>query len=68
VRFGGELRRRGHYADSAGHYQAFVASEVNGARQTAVEVPGTAALNTGGLAQVLAVSCTSVGGCAAGGS
>jgi hypothetical protein len=34
----------------------------------AIEVPGSAALNTGGLAEVVSVSCPSAGNCAAGGS
>jgi hypothetical protein len=34
---------------------------------TAIEVPGTAALNTGGSARVLSVSCPSAGNCVAGG-
>src|SRR5215470_2220661 len=33
----------------------------------AIEVPGTAALNKGGEAEVLSVSCAAAGGCAAGG-
>jgi hypothetical protein len=47
--------------------QAFVANEVNGTWGTAIEVPGTAALNTDGFAQVISVSCGSAGNCAAGG-
>jgi hypothetical protein len=38
----------GTYADSNSAPQAFVASEVHGAWSSAIEVPGTAALNTGG--------------------
>ena len=34
----------------------------------AVEVPGTAALNTGGYAELDSVSCGAVGECAAGGT
>ena len=33
----------------------------------AIEVPGTAALNSGGSARVVSVSCGAVGECAAGG-
>ena len=36
------------YTDSSGNEQAFVVSEVNGTWHTAIEVPGTAALNQGG--------------------
>jgi len=43
-------------------------SEVNGRWATAIEVPGTAALNRGGYAQALSVSCASAGDCAAGGT
>lgn len=42
-------------------------SEVNGTWQTAMEVPGTAALNTGQDAEVESVSCASAGNCSAGG-
>jgi hypothetical protein len=41
---------------------------VNGTWHTAVEVPGTAALNTGGGADMYAVSCASAGNCSAVGS
>ena len=47
--------------------QAFVASEVNGRWGKAIEVPGSGALNTGGSASVISVSCPSAGNCAAGG-
>jgi hypothetical protein len=42
-------------------------SEVGGAWGTAVEVPGTAALNQGGYAEIYSVSCASAGHCSAGG-
>jgi hypothetical protein len=57
----------GTYTDSSGDAQAFVASEVNGTWHTAIEVPGTAALNQGGRAVFFPVSCASAGDCAAGG-
>jgi hypothetical protein len=57
----------GHYRDSSGHDQAFVADETDGTWGTAQEVPGTAALNVGGYAGISSVSCTSAGNCAAGG-
>jgi hypothetical protein len=47
--------------------QAFVVNEVNGTWDNAQEVPGIAALNTGGKAQLTSVSCTSAGNCSAGG-
>ncbi len=63
----GNCTAGGFYSDSSGQ-QAFVASQRNGRWRTAIEVPGTAALNAGGLAQVYSVSCASAGNCAAGGS
>jgi len=47
--------------------QAFVVSEVHGRWGSALEVPGSAALNVGEFAQVNAVSCASPGNCAAAG-
>ena len=44
-----------------------MAVERNGRWGTAIEVPGLAALNTGGYAEVNSVSCASAGSCAAGG-
>jgi len=58
----------GSYTDSSGHFQAFVAGQKNGVWGTAKEIPGTAALNRGGDADVTSVSCTSPGNCSAGGS
>jgi hypothetical protein len=62
----GNCTAGGQYLDASG-YQAFVVSDVNGTWGTAVEVPGTAALNTGGNATVTSVSCASAGKCSAGG-
>jgi hypothetical protein len=42
-----------------------VVSENNGSWSKAIEVRGSAALNTGGSAQIMSVSCTSAGYCAA---
>ena len=64
----GNCAAGGSYAGSSGHVQAFVANEVNGTWHDAIEVPGTAALNTGGNAAADSVSCASPGNCAAGGS
>ena len=47
------------------HSQAFAANETNGTWGAAQEV--AAALNTGGFAEVNAVSCASAGNCSAGG-
>ena len=63
----GNCSAGGNYADSSGH-QAFVVNQVNGTWHTAIEVPGTAALNRGGVAAVTSVSCAAAGNCSAGGS
>jgi hypothetical protein len=47
--------------------QGFVAAERSGRWGRAIEVPGLGALNKGGYARVVSVSCTSAGNCAAGG-
>ena len=57
----------GVYTDSSHHRQAFVVSEANGTWGAAREVPGTAALNTGGNAEIISVSCAAAGKCSAGG-
>jgi hypothetical protein len=61
----------GGYRDRFHHYQAFVVAEKNGEWGTALEVPGTASLNTGAHryqgAAVVTVSCGAAGDCAAGG-
>jgi hypothetical protein len=57
----------GTYNDASGQ-QAFVAGEVHGVWGTAEEVPGTAALNDAGNAQVYSVSCARDGYCAVGGT
>ena len=43
----GNCSAGGHYTDSSGRDQAFVVNQVNGTWHTAIEVPGTAALNQG---------------------
>jgi hypothetical protein len=55
----------GNYADSVPHQQAWLAAQRNGKWGNAFEVPGTASLNAGGEASVVAVSCPSAGNCAA---
>jgi hypothetical protein len=57
----------GFYTDRAGHSQGFVVSERSGRWYAAASVPGLAAMNGGGNAQVTSVSCSSAGNCAAGG-
>jgi hypothetical protein len=58
----------GDYTDRADNDQAFVVSERNGRWGKAIEVPGTAALNIGGDAEVGSVSCPSAGNCVAAGA
>jgi hypothetical protein len=57
----------GGYHDAADDRQALVASETNGTWSNAIEVPGSATLNAGGLANADSVSCTTTGYCAVGG-
>ena len=57
-----------YYTDGGDHKQAFVVSETNGTWGNAIEVPGTAALNSFGKAGVTSVSCGAAGDCAAVGS
>src|SRR5262249_13048757 len=64
----GNCSAGGSYATGPGHRQAFVVSEKNGTWGTAKEVPGTAALNQRGDAQVNSVSCAAAGECSAGGA
>jgi hypothetical protein len=47
--------------------QLFVMSEANGTWGRAIEIPGTAALNTGLESAVNAIACSSPGNCSAGG-
>jgi hypothetical protein len=64
----GNCAAGGDYADHHGYRdQGFVTDERNGRWGTAIEVPGLAALNTGGYAEVNSVSCASAGNCAVGG-
>ena len=63
----GNCAAGGYYRDRRGKSQGFVAVERNSRWGKAIEVPGLGALNTGGAAEVLSVSCGSAGNCAAGG-
>jgi|SRR5579862_143632 len=58
----------GIYDDASGHQQVFVAEETSGTWGTAIELPGTATLNSGGSATVRSVSCPAAGNCTAVGS
>jgi hypothetical protein len=62
---GGNCAAGGTYTDKAGDTQAWIASEVGGRWHSAQEVPGTAALNTGGNATVNLVACLAPGRCLA---
>ena len=57
----------GFYKDGRGEHQGFVVNEESGVWGTAVGVPGLAALNTGGNAEVSSVSCAAPGSCAVAG-
>jgi hypothetical protein len=64
----GNCAAGGSYQDAAHHDQVFAAIETNGVWGTATAIPGLAALNAGGLADVTSVSCGEAGDCAIGGS
>jgi hypothetical protein len=57
----------GYYVDGHGRLQAFAATQRNGHWGKAIKVPGTAALNTGGYAALVSMSCPAVSRCSAGG-
>jgi hypothetical protein len=63
----GSCTAAGIYTDGRSHPQAFVAAEAGGAWRRAREVPGTAALNTGGFAEAAALSCPAPARCAVSG-
>jgi hypothetical protein len=63
----GDCTVGGNYLDGHGKTQAFLATEKKGHWAKAEKVPGSAALNSGGNAQVTFVSCRKVGYCTAGG-
>jgi hypothetical protein len=62
----GNCAAGGYYSVSRGS-QALVADEVAGTWKPAVEVPGSAKLDVGEVAEILSVSCASPGNCAAAG-
>jgi hypothetical protein len=64
----GNCSAGGSYHDSSGDLRVFVVSQVDGTWRTARQVPGTAALNTGGSAYIYSLSCASAGNCSAVGS
>jgi hypothetical protein len=64
----GNCAGAGVYADSSVNIQTFVVNETNGTWGTAVEMPGLAALNSGGYGLPVQMSCSSAGNCGVGGS
>jgi hypothetical protein len=63
----GNCSAGGYYANKSGRSRPFVVSQVRGVWRTAAAVPGTAALNIVGNAEIISLSCASAGNCAAGG-
>jgi hypothetical protein len=63
----GNCAAGGIYVTNGHGWQAFVVSQVKSTWGKAIEMPGTAALNTSGYATVSSVSCPSAGNCSAGG-
>jgi hypothetical protein len=63
----GSCTAGGWYVDGSGNQQAFLVSERLGVWRSAIEVPGTGALNRGGDAAVESVFCASASRCAANG-
>jgi hypothetical protein len=59
----GNCAAGGSYTDAAGAVQAWLATGSGGTWRPATEVPGTAALNSGGSAAVTSVSCPAAGTC-----
>lgn len=64
----GSCSAAGFYTDKKGSQQAFTDSQTRGGWAKAAEVPGTGALNSGGTADLVALSCASAGNCGACGS
>jgi hypothetical protein len=58
----------GVYSDAANAQQVFVTSQTGGSWSQEQEIPGTAALNAGGLANVAALSCSAAASCSGGGT
>jgi hypothetical protein len=63
----GDCGAGGYFFNNSSGTQGFVVSETGGVWGKAEQVPGTAALNTGGNAEVTSVSCARPGDCGAGG-
>ncbi len=63
----GNCAAAGSYTDRVGHLHAFTVTQTAGIWGTAQRVPGLAALNTGGHAELTAISCAAAGRCTAAG-
>ena len=63
----GDCAAGGYEKDASGREQGLVVIQKKGRWGKAIKVPGSAALNVGGVASVSSVSCGSAGSCAAGG-
>ena len=64
----GNCSAGGYYSGADRRIQGFVIGERHGRWGQATAVPGLAALNTGGFAEIFSLSCGSPGNCTAGGS
>jgi hypothetical protein len=63
----GSCTAGGFYFDGASHEQVFAATELAGKWGSAIEIPGTGALNQGADADRYSVACASAGNCSADG-
>jgi hypothetical protein len=63
----GNCSSGGAYVDTLGKFQAYVVTEKSGTWGSALEVPGSEALNTAGGGQITAISCSPDSGCGVGG-
>jgi hypothetical protein len=63
----GSCTTGGFYFDGSNHQQAYVATELSGKWDSAIEVPGSAALNKDDDSYIYDVACASPGNCSAGG-
>ena len=63
----GNCSAGGYYTDALARIEPFVVTRTRGHWGKATEVPGSGALNTGGKAEILSLSCSSPGNCSAGG-
>ena len=64
----GNCSALGYYVDATPAYQLFVVDRVGGVWQDAIPIPGLIAMNQGGDAMGVVITCPSDGNCSAGGS